>query len=105
MPDWKTFDAWEDEGSPDPFEIDGARLVMCCPFFPEAYDCYLGDEHIGYLRIRYGHFYAVFPDVGGEKAYYDVTLDDSYGFFTPEDRVKHLPLAIKALKERHEQSK
>ncbi len=101
IPTWQTFDAWDDtDARLDPFEIDGVRLVMVCQAFPEAYDAFLDGTLIGYLKVRYGHFFAKYPDVNGEVVY-DVHPGDSYGMFTPEERVEHLPRAIAALKERH----
>jgi len=99
---WQTYDAWEDGEDLPPFEIDGVRLVMCCGAFPEAYDAFLGDTPIGYLRIRYGHFTAKYPDVSGQVVY-DVHPGDSYGMFTPEERVEHLPRAVAALLAKHKE--
>jgi len=76
---WQTYDAWENGEDLPPFEIDGVRLVMCCGAFPEAY-----------------------PDVSGQVVY-GVYPGDSYGMFTPEERVEHLPRAVAALIARHKE--
>ena len=99
MTDWKTFDGWDNWL--EPFELEGARVVMCCSACPEAYDVFLNEERIGYMRLRGGRFYAAHPDVGG-RTVYEHQFDDSWqGWFSSEERAQHLPLAIKALKERH----
>lgn len=111
MNDWRTYDSWEDSENLPPFEIDGARLVMCCGAFPEAYDVYLPNKkihlsspgkQIGYLKMRHGHFTAKYPDVCGVVVY-DVHPGDSYGMFTPEERVEHLPRAVAALLAKHKE--
>ena len=104
IPDWANW-YFMDENVPDSFEIDGVRLVLTCAACPEQYDAYIGEERAAYLRLRWGHFRVDVPDCGGETIY-NVDLGDGLsGCFSPEERVIHLPLAIKALKERHEQSK
>ena len=99
-PTWPNFDAWHDHDL-SPFEIDGVTLIMTCAACPEQYDVFIGPEQIGYLRLRWGRFYAAYPNHGGEIVY-DIDLgNDLDGCFSPEERKKHLPLAVKALLERH----
>ena len=105
MTDWRTYDGWDDDGDLEPFELEGATVTMTCWACPEQYDVAIGEERVGYLRLRWGHFRAYFPDVGGEIVYEADLGDGLSGSFSPEERQHHLPLAIKALKERHEQSK
>jgi len=98
-----TFDAWEDDIDITPFEIDGARIVPTCWACPEQYDVSLEDIQIGYLRLRWGHFRADYPDCGGQTVY-EADFDEPFkGSFTPEERVVHLPLAVAALKKRHKE--
>ena len=101
MTDWKTFDGWEDDGNLEPFELEGATVTMTCWACPEQYDVHIGDTRIGYMRLRWGRFYAAYPDCGGETVYERQLNNSIQGSFSPEERQKHLPLAIKALKERH----
>ena len=74
------------------------RLEMICTACPEAYEAYCGDEKVGYLRLRYGHFYAVCPDINGEKVYEHFIDDDPYaGIFTDDEREVHLTKAREAI--------
>ena len=34
------------------------KLVQTCGACPEQYDVYEGDEEVGYMRLRHGHFHA-----------------------------------------------
>lgn len=36
--------------------IDDIRLVKTCNLSPEQYDAYIGDEKMGYIRLRWGLF-------------------------------------------------
>lgn len=76
--------------------ICGVTLRCTCSTSPEQYDAFLSDRRIGYLRPRWGEFYAAFPDVGGEIVY-SAELGDQAPCFTDEERGEHLPLAVKAL--------
>ena len=100
---WIDYDGWDlDTPEPEPFEIDGVRLTMTCGACPEQYYVDLLDgTRIGYLRLRWSHFRADYPDCGGETVY-EAQLDgDMVGCFSPEERKIHLPAAVKALLKRH----
>ena len=101
MTDWRTYDGWEDEIDLKPFELEGATVTMTCWACPEQYDVDLNGVRIGYLRLRWGRFYAAYPDVGGETVYTVDLNDGLQGSFYPEERQKHLTLAIKALIKKH----
>lgn len=40
-------------------------LKQTCEGCPEQYDAFDGDEQVGYLRLRWGHFTVEAPDCGG----------------------------------------
>ena len=87
-------------------EILGCKLIMTCYVCPEQYDVFLGDRQIGYLRLRWGHFTADYPDVGGELVY-EAGLGDGFAgsFETIEERQTHLTAAVKALLARDNKEK
>lgn len=102
--DWRTYDGWKDKIDLAPFELEGATVTMTCWACPEQYDIDLNGTRIGYARLRWGHFHAAYPDVGGQTVY-EVDLHDPWqGSFSPEERRKHLPLAVKALLKKHEET-
>jgi hypothetical protein len=98
---WQTHDPWEDPSMLDPFELLGCTLRMYCPAFPESYEVFMGDEIVGYIWCRHSRLKAVCPDIGG-LVVYERPLDESYGCFAPEERVKYLPEAVEACKEWHD---
>ena len=71
------------------------RLVKTCGACPEQYDVFEGDELVGYLRLRHGHFYASVPDVGGDVVYEAYTKGD--GIFDDDERDEHLDKALAAI--------
>jgi hypothetical protein len=73
------------------------RLIQTCGACPEQYDVYLGDEEIGYMRLRHGHFRAEYKRT---IVYSASTVGD--GLFEQEERKRHLNLACKAILEAHE---
>jgi hypothetical protein len=72
------------------------RLVKTCDASPEQYDVFHGDAQVGYLRLRYGHFTARFPDTGGKLVYEADTIGD--GIFDDSERELHLNAAVEAIK-------
>lgn len=76
------------------------RLVLTCGACPEQYDA-LDDKgrEIGYLRLRWGYFSVVVPDVMGELVYSHEWPDDEMkGSFDSEDeRQQHLTAAREAI--------
>lgn len=68
------------------------RLERTCSAFPEQYDAFAGEKHVGYLRLRYGGFSVSFPDVSGDCIYY--TEPEGYGYFTAEEREHFLGIYI-----------
>ena len=72
-------------------------LKKTCDAFPEQYDAYLGDEKIGYLRLRHGHFRAEYR---GEIVYEADTIGD--GFFQKDEMHSHLNAACEAILAEHE---
>lgn len=59
---------------------------------PEQYDAYLGDELVGYLRMRHGTFAIHCPNVAGEQIIYS-TLPKGDGCFEDDEREFFLGLA------------
>lgn len=82
MTDWRTFDGWED-GILEPFELEGTTVTMTGWACPEQYDVHIGDTRIGYARLRWGRFYAAYPDCGGETVYEADLHDGPQGSFSP----------------------
>lgn len=75
------------------------RLVKTCGACPEQYDVFLGDDQIGYLRLRHGTFRA---DYRGGTVY--VGHPDGDGIFTDSERHEYLNAACHAIITAHEQS-
>lgn len=71
------------------------RLVQTCSASPEQYDVYEGDEKVGYLRLRWGHFTAHQDNPGGKIVYEADTIGD--GIFEDSEREMHLRRAIAAI--------
>ena len=74
------------------------RLHETCEMCPEQYDAYIGEQHMGYLRLRHGSFYAAYPDHGGDVVYEGLPNGD--GCFSVEERPAYLDAARAALYER-----
>ena len=55
---------------------DDITLVMTCSACPEQYDAFVGDQRVGYLRLRWSTFEVTCPDVGGETVY-ETEIGDS----------------------------
>lgn len=98
-------DSYNGSAKHRPFKLYGATVVPTCGACPEQYDVDMNGQRIGYLKLRWGHFHAAYPDVGGEIVYEHFVEDGLSGCFLPEERKVHLPAAVKALVERHEQKK
>lgn len=77
-------------------KINEYRLVCTCSICPEQYDVYVGEEQVGYLRLRHGHFRADYPDVGGTTVYSADTVGDGC-FDSDDERDTQLTAAIAAL--------
>ena len=77
-------------------EIDGVKLELTCGACPEQYDAYIGDERVGYLRLRHGWFYVECPDCGGETVYESEPKGD--GLFDDDEREFYLREAVAAIK-------
>jgi hypothetical protein len=59
-------------------------LVRTCGACPEQYEAFIGDEAVGYLRLRHGLFTVHYPDPGGALVYEATPLGD--GAFTDDER-------------------
>ena len=79
-------------------QIDGIRLVCTCTTTPEQYDAFIGEQRIGYLRLRHGAFTVDWPDVGGELVY--EAAPNGNGNFDDDEREHYLTEAVRALKSR-----
>jgi plasmid stability protein len=74
------------------------RLERTCFACPEQYDAFIGEEKVGYLRLRHGHFMVECPDVFGETVYEASPNGD--GIFDDDERDEHLEAAREAIAER-----
>lgn len=72
------------------------KLVRTCDSCPEQYDAYLGDEKVGYLRLRHGHFRVECPDSGGDWVYRAYPQGD--GAFEETERDYHLTQAVHSIR-------
>ncbi len=70
-------------------------LVNTCESVPEQYDVFLGEEIVGYLRLRNGHFRAHLHGPEGDVVYEADTRGD--GCFEDDERDLHLAAAIARL--------
>jgi hypothetical protein len=71
------------------------RLVLTCGACPEQYDAFLGEERVGYLRLRHGRFYVECPDSGGARVYEADAKGD--GIFCADERQYYLAHAVIAI--------
>lgn len=78
--------------------VDDIILEQTCGACPEQYDAWLGDQQVGYLRLRHGHFRVDFPRSGGEIIYRAHPQGD--GIFQQEERAFFLTEAKKAIIDR-----
>lgn len=83
---------------PETVTIDGVELRLTCYACPEQYDAYIGDEQVGYLRLRHGEFYAECPECGGERVFESSSMQGD-GIFEGHEREEYLTLAVQAIKE------
>lgn len=75
------------------------RLEKTCNCSPEQYDAYIGDELIGYLRLRWGSFTVQYLNPSGEYVYSANTIGD--GMFDDSEREGHLAVAKLRLINKH----
>lgn len=94
-------DGNEYTGSGQDIIIEGHRLIRTSVACPEQYEVFheQSRQHIGYLRLRHGHFRADYPDCGGEAVYDADTKGD--GIFDDDERMEHLTNAVRALSRRY----
>ncbi len=71
------------------------RLVLTCVACPEQYDAFDGDRHVGYLRLRHGHFRGEAPDCGGDLVY--EARPEGDGAFMDGERDYYLRFAVDAI--------
>lgn len=81
--------------------IDGLVFKLTCFACPEQYDVYLDNKQIGYVRLRWGHITAEYPDVMGKLIYdEDAGGYDFAGCFHSEsERIMHLTEIARRLRE------
>ena len=84
-------------------ELEGLIFEQTCSACPEQYDVFDGENQIGYVRLRWGHLSASYPDVGGSYVYSAMIGDGGWtGMFTSvSERKEHLTKIALILKERH----
>jgi hypothetical protein len=75
------------------------RVEQTCEAYPEQYEVFFDEKQVGYFRLRWGCFDAVYPDHTGYSVYYATTIGDGLtGQFTSEEeRQYHLDKAIDAI--------
>lgn len=73
------------------------KLVKTCGACPEQYDAYLGDNIVGYLRLRHGYFRVDFPWYGGNTIY--EAYPDGDGCFKEHEQEFYLTEAKNAIKQ------
>jgi hypothetical protein len=71
------------------------RFVQTCFACPEQYDAFIGEEKVGYLRLRHGHFRVECPDVFGETVYEASPNGD--GIFDDDERAEYVQAAQEAI--------
>lgn len=74
---------------------DSIHLVRTCEAFPEAYDAFIGDKQVGYLRLRHGIFRVDVPDAGGTTVL--MTHPEGDGMFDDGERERYLEMAKDAI--------
>lgn len=79
--------------------ILGVELVQTCGACPEQYDAFIGDEKVGYLRLRHGYFSVEYPHCGGSLVYEAYPNGD--GLFEDHERKYHLTQACSNLRVNH----
>jgi hypothetical protein len=72
------------------------RLLRTCFACPEQYDAFIGEEKVGYLRLRHGHFRVECPDAWGKRVYEASPEGD--GIFDDE-RPRYLAAARSAIEQ------
>lgn len=77
-------------------ENEKIRLVLTCRACPEQYDAFLGDEQVGYLRLRHGSFRVECPDFNGKTVLLD--YPDGQGCFKEYERDMYLRAAVQEIK-------
>lgn len=78
--------------------IRGIKFVMTSIGCPEQYDCYIGDEMVAYVRLRWGHLKVVYPNVFG-NIIFEHQFDDTWqGVFDDGEREIWLPKIVDAIK-------
>ena len=77
--------------------INGYKLILECRAFPEAYDVFIDNKEIGYLRLRHGYFKAIYylKDEDGEAVYDAEPKGD--GEFDDDEREYYLNKAIEEI--------
>lgn len=74
------------------------RFVQTCAACPEQYSVLLGEETVGYVRLRWGTLRVQVPDVGGKTIYQASIGDGLTGcFFDPGERAEHLSAIAMAI--------
>jgi hypothetical protein len=70
------------------------RLVLTCLACPEAWSVHLDEREVGYLRLRYGHFTARFPDHNGKMVFETTQIQGDGCFADEKERMRNLKKAI-----------
>ena len=81
-------------------ETGGCALEVTCGACPEAYDVFIDDEYVGYMRLRHGHFRAEYMFEEDSETVFTASPEGD-GVFESEERQGFLEKAAKALHKRH----
>lgn len=85
------------QGTPIMFKVEDITLVRTCYACPEQYDAFVGDQQVGYLRLRHGFFTVDVPDHTGDTIYEACPRGD--GIFEDDEREGYLMAAKQAIVE------
>lgn len=85
----------KDSNTPVERTINGVDLVRTCIACPQQYDAFIGDEQVGYFRLRHGTFRVDYPDCGGKRIY--SAHPDGDGIFYEHEETYYLTEAVNSI--------
>jgi len=81
-----------------PEELETLKLIQTCEACPEQYDVEDNDGNtIGYIRLRWGRFRVICPNIEGETVL-EHQFSHSFGMFDAHERDIWIDKALKAIK-------
>lgn len=83
------------------YKIYDLTFYLTCSACPEQYEVFDSNgNHVGYVRLRFGHLRVDFPDCGGEVIYNHEFSDEWKGEFTEDEREHYLKEIAEAISKR-----